>query len=151
MTNHWAVRVGWLLVVLVAQLGCDPTGPTPSNPRLSCRARYLAPYRPVMARNRLISGEAGFACRQPPTTHRAALFLEWETPSGAWQVKDRQTSTRVPDATGFLLKVLDDCRVGKWRLRFEVQATDNDRVGRAAENSGLLRIRNVAQCNEAET
>lgn len=86
-----------------------------------------------------IRGEARATCIQWVDSHRVTLYLELLV-SGAWQVMDEDTSTKIPHPRSVELFVLDVCRPGTWRLRYSVVAAVHGQTGKETDFSDRLGV-----------
>jgi hypothetical protein len=141
----------WLAALLVFVTGCEPAGGAGSDPGNQpqagrrCRTKFESPYSPWIAAGSLIKGEARSSCQLLPTAHVVTLFLELQD-GNSWRERDKEVSSQLPPPGGFGLLVLTECRPGRWRLRFTVQATADGQVANAKEVSDTLVVRSPGDC-----
>ncbi len=72
---------------------------------------------PKLSDSGAITGGAQITCVEPPLSHHAGLYLEYHSAAGTrWQLENADKSSEI--------RVLADCRVGDWRLRYNATGAD---------------------------
>lgn len=133
----------FIFLMTSTMVACASISDSPSTGR--CRVKFAEPYRPVVTSGMIIRGQASAVCTGRIDKHHVTLSLETST-DGRWQVKEEDSSDKIPYPRAVNLLVVTDCRPGTWRLRYTVRATHEGKTDSKSDASDELDVRSQKDC-----